>query len=65
MIEWLEARGAVTITAHVHPDHAASQRVAERAGLVATDEVEDGERVWRRGVSAHRAGAKPSVRPRA
>jgi RimJ/RimL family protein N-acetyltransferase len=59
MVEWLEARGAVTITAHVHPDHAASARVAERAGLVATDSVEDGERVWHRDVSAHQAGAEP------
>ncbi len=37
-----------TITAHVHPDHAASARVAELASLLATDEVDDGERVWRR-----------------
>jgi RimJ/RimL family protein N-acetyltransferase len=57
MVEWLEARGVVTITAHVHPDHAASERVAVRVGLVPTDVVEDEERVWRRDVSAHPAGA--------
>jgi RimJ/RimL family protein N-acetyltransferase len=61
MVAWLEARGATTVTAHVHPDHVASGRVAERAGLVASDDVVDGERVWRREAprySAHRLGAE-------
>ena len=48
MVEWLGSAGVRTITAHVHPRHAASARVAERGGLVATDEVEGGEVVWRR-----------------
>jgi RimJ/RimL family protein N-acetyltransferase len=48
LVAWLERIGVKTITAHVHPDHAASARVAELAGLLATDVVEDGERVWRR-----------------
>ncbi len=48
MIRWLEAEGVRTITAHVHPQHVSSGRVAERAGLVPTDEVESGEVVWRR-----------------
>jgi len=47
MVAWLEERGVVTVTAHVHPAHVASERVAEGAGLVATDIVEGGERVWR------------------
>ncbi len=47
LVAWLRGAGAATITAHVHPDHEASARVAARAGLAATDEVEDGERVWR------------------
>ena len=46
---WLEATGIGTITAHVHPQHGASARVAERAGFVPTDAVEGGEVVWRRG----------------
>jgi RimJ/RimL family protein N-acetyltransferase len=50
IVPWLRERGAVTVTAHVHPGHVASERVAERAGLAVTDAVEDGERVWR-GVS--------------
>ena len=59
MVAWIEARGATTITAHVHPGHRASERVAERAGLAVTDEVEDGERVWRRDASTHRPGTEP------
>lgn len=48
LVGWLEANGIETITAHVHPDNVASARVAERAGLAATDEIEDDEVVWRR-----------------
>jgi RimJ/RimL family protein N-acetyltransferase len=48
LVAWLEAGGVQTITAHVHPDHHASATVAARAGLAATGEVHDGERVWRR-----------------
>jgi len=59
MVAWLEARGAVTVTAHVRPGHAASERIAERAGLAATDEVEDGETIWRRDAPAQRPGAAP------
>ena len=59
IVAWLEVRGAATVTAHVHPDHVASERVAARAGLAVTDAVEDGERVWRRDVSAQRPGAEP------
>ena len=47
LVAWLRASGVTTMTAHVHPDHEASALVAARAGLVATDELEDGERVWR------------------
>lgn len=39
--------GEPTIVAHVHPSHAASAAVARHAGLVPTEEIEDGERVWR------------------
>jgi hypothetical protein len=39
--------GAGEIVAHVHPDHLASARVAAAAGLVATADEVDGERVWR------------------
>jgi RimJ/RimL family protein N-acetyltransferase len=48
LLAWLESSGIRTITAHVHPDHAASGRVAAGAGLEPTEEIEDGEAVWRR-----------------
>lgn len=48
MIRWLGDSGVGTITAHVNPLHRASARVAERAGLEATEAVEAGEVVWAR-----------------
>jgi len=48
LVAWLEAARVGSIVAHVHPDHVRSAVVAERAGLVPTDELVDGERVWRR-----------------
>jgi RimJ/RimL family protein N-acetyltransferase len=56
MVAWLEARGVSTITAHVHPEHAASARVAERAGLAPTTTIEDGELIWTRGRSSSETG---------
>ena len=47
LIEWLRDQGVGSIAAHVHPRHEASQRVAQRLGLVPTDEESDGEQVWR------------------
>jgi RimJ/RimL family protein N-acetyltransferase len=47
MCEWLAGQGVEKFTAHIHPGHVASQRVAASIGLQATDEVdEDGEVVW-------------------
>jgi RimJ/RimL family protein N-acetyltransferase len=47
LVGWLRERGVRTVDAHIHPDHDASGRVAAAAGLTVTDEVVDGERVWR------------------
>lgn len=47
LVGWLRSLGIEVIEAHVHPEHAASATVAARAGLSATDELVDGERVWR------------------
>ncbi len=47
MIGWLRLRGVDSITAHIHADHAASAAVAARVGLAPTEEIEDGEIVWR------------------
>jgi uncharacterized protein (DUF1684 family)/RimJ/RimL family protein N-acetyltransferase len=46
MVERLTALGVRRLVAHVHPDHVASARVAERLGLRRTDVVEDGEVRW-------------------
>ena len=49
LVAWLGHRGAHEIVAHIHPGHAASARVAARAGLRPTAEQVDGEQVWRLG----------------
>ena len=54
LIGWLDARGAVVIQAHIHPEHAASAAVARRAGLRPSGVVEDGEQLWLREQSAAR-----------
>ncbi len=52
VVGWLERHGVATITAHIHPDHRASAKVAARAGLRATGEYRDHEgireQLWRR-----------------
>lgn len=53
LVAWLEAQGVGTITAHVHPDHLASARVAANAGLAPTDEVAEGEVVWRHATTSN------------
>lgn len=47
LMAWLQAGGIATVIAHIRPDHVASASVARRAGLHPTEELEDGERVWR------------------
>lgn len=45
---WLDAQGISHFTAHIHPDHAVSEKVAAAIGLLPTEEVDsDGEVVWR------------------
>jgi len=57
VVAWLERRSVLLITAHIHPDHPASQAVAASAGLEPTDEFDDGERVW------HRVPVSETTRP--
>jgi RimJ/RimL family protein N-acetyltransferase len=45
--DWLDESGAGEVVAHIAPGNIASERVAERIGLHATDELQDGEVVWR------------------
>jgi RimJ/RimL family protein N-acetyltransferase len=46
LVRWLLAGGVTVVVAHVHPDHAASEAVARRAGLSPTDVMAHGERRW-------------------
>ncbi len=46
LVEWLSNNSVTAVEATVHPEHAASQAVARRAGLQPTDRVVDGEQVW-------------------
>jgi RimJ/RimL family protein N-acetyltransferase len=52
VVGWLERRGVAIITAHIHPDHHASAKVATRAGLGPTGQFRDHkgfrEQLWRR-----------------
>lgn len=48
VVQWLEDRGVAVVEAHVHPAHVASARVAAKVGLEVTDDIVDGELVWRR-----------------
>jgi RimJ/RimL family protein N-acetyltransferase len=47
LVGWARDQGVHEVVAHVHPDHHVSAAVAARAGLSATEEIVDGERVWR------------------
>jgi RimJ/RimL family protein N-acetyltransferase len=51
LVTWLGGKGVIRVAAHVHPDHAASAGVARAAGFEPTDELVDGEVVWRREVA--------------
>lgn len=46
MVGWLRQHGAGLLTAHIHPDHHASRRVAGRLGLTPTALLVDGETRW-------------------
>ncbi|MDX6278113.1 MAG: hypothetical protein QOJ72_2241 [Nocardioidaceae bacterium] len=47
MVAQLRTRGVTDVRASIAPGHEASERVASRIGLVATERVdEDGERLW-------------------
>lgn len=54
LVQWLVADGIDVVVAHVNAEHAASAAVAARAGLQRTDEIADGEVVWRLGDRARR-----------
>jgi RimJ/RimL family protein N-acetyltransferase len=47
MVGRLREEGVATVTAHIHPDNAASQGVARALGLAPTTTVVDGEVRWK------------------
>jgi RimJ/RimL family protein N-acetyltransferase len=51
LVRWLRSAGVVTIVAAIHPDSHSSAAVARRAGLQRTEELLDGETIWRSGPS--------------
>ncbi|MEA2506042.1 MAG: hypothetical protein QOH48_660 [Actinomycetota bacterium] len=61
IIEWLAGYALVDeVRAHIHPEHAASERVARAVGFAPTDVFAEGERIWRLGIDEGRA--QPSTR---
>lgn len=48
MVAWLAEQGVAVIEAAIARDHRASEAVARRLGLQPTDDLDDGEVVWRR-----------------
>lgn len=49
LVGWLRDDRGLTVAANIHPEHAASEHVAQAAGLTLTDRWADGERVWSTG----------------
>jgi RimJ/RimL family protein N-acetyltransferase len=43
---WLHTNRIHAINANIHPDHSASQKVAQAAGLHYSGQIKDGEEVW-------------------
>jgi RimJ/RimL family protein N-acetyltransferase len=47
MVEWLVANGTRRLIAHIHPDHAASGKVAAALGMLPTGATDaEGEAIW-------------------
>ncbi|WP_104198621.1 GNAT family N-acetyltransferase [Cryobacterium sp. Y29] len=46
MVAWLRSNGVHRLTAHIHPDHQASMKVAQNQALHATFTKKDGEVRW-------------------
>ncbi|GAA2028322.1 GNAT family N-acetyltransferase [Catenulispora yoronensis] len=63
MVAWLREHGVAEVRAHIHPDHAASARVAGRVGLAATGVLDDdGEQLWRDGPAGKAAPTEKTER---
>lgn len=47
LVAWLRRCGVGDVVAHIHPSHFASAAVARHAGFRETNELHEGETVWR------------------
>lgn len=47
LVAWLAGQDVTVVEAHIHPEHLASQGVAEAVGMAPTDREVDEEIVWR------------------
>lgn len=64
VLEWLRGAAPRSIRAHIHPEHTASRRVAERLGLRPTGRAHEGEDEWEEPGEAARPGdSAPPVAP--
>ncbi|WP_433182425.1 GNAT family N-acetyltransferase [Actinoallomurus sp. CA-150999] len=50
LVAWLGEQPVESVIAHIHPEHQASAAVATAAGLAPTDERQEGEIRWYRGI---------------
>jgi RimJ/RimL family protein N-acetyltransferase len=46
LVSWLREQRIKRLTAHIHPNHKASQWVAKSVGFFCTDACHEGEEVW-------------------
>ena len=46
LVDWLADNHVNIVTAHIHPNHEVSQRLASRVGLHKTEFLHDGEEIW-------------------
>ncbi|UNX55647.1 GNAT family N-acetyltransferase [Georgenia sp. TF02-10] len=46
LVEELDRRGVRVVMAHIHPNHTASQCIAEGLGMAPTGDIVDGEMRW-------------------
>ena len=47
LVDWLHENQLDMITAHIHPNHEVSQRLARSAGLHRKELMRDGEEIWK------------------
>lgn len=51
LMAWISNHQITEVTARIHPDHMASQRIAAKLGMHPSGTTVDGEEIWRRTLS--------------